>query len=157
MLLTCNLIMIAKNISITSANPVQRAAIIRLLEAAKLPVADLPADLTHFVVATVGNRLVGVVGLEIYSNYGLLRSLVVDQAYRNQQIAEKLIDRLEAQTKQLQLSGIYLLTETATEYFSKKGFQTIQRNEVPAALQQSSEFSHVCPVSAIVMKKTVAI
>jgi amino-acid N-acetyltransferase len=145
--------MTTNNIIISTAIPAQREAIIQLLESARLPVADLPSDLSHFLVAISRNKVVGVIGLEIYGNCGLLRSLVIDHEYRNQHIAEKLIMHLEQHSKQLQLSTIYLLTETAPIYFSKKGFQTIQRDEVPSELQQSSEFSHVCPASAIVMKK----
>jgi amino-acid N-acetyltransferase len=48
-----------------------------------------------------------------------------------------------------------LLTETAPGYFETKGYQQITRADVPEEVQQSSEFSHVCPQSAIVMKKII--
>ena len=53
------------------------------------------------------------------------------------------------------LREIILLTETAPDYFAEKGFQQISRNEIAPEVQQSSEFSHVCPQSAIAMKREI--
>src|SRR5687767_11801009 len=145
--------MITSKISIISSNPSHRPAIIQMLEAAKLPVADLPSDVSDFFVAVDGKKVIGVIGLEIYGDHALLRSLVVDPAYRNQNIAEQLVLQVEDRARKLKISGIYLLTETARGYFEKKGFITIQREEVPPELKKSSEFSHTCPASAIVMQK----
>jgi amino-acid N-acetyltransferase len=130
-------------------------AIIELLASEKLPVDDLPNTLENFVVAFDADRLAGVAGLEIYAGYGLLRSVAVDKAFRGKGIANALLKQIEALAKAKQLEAVYLLTETAGDYFSRKGYQTISRAEVPAEVQQSTEFSHVCPVSAIVMKKNL--
>lgn len=64
-----------------------------------------------------------------------------------------LLQLLEQTATNSGVTTMYLLTETAEKYFNKKNYQVITRNEVPQALFQSSEFSHVCPVSATVMKK----
>lgn len=147
--------MITENIRIRNATTKFRSEIIALLDILKLPVADLSVDLSHFYIATDKDRVAGVAGLEIHGTYGLLRSVAVHPEYRNQKIAEQLIRRLEEEARDLKLSAIYLLTETASGYFVVKGYNAIHRNEVPIVLQQSSEFSHVCPASAIVMKKTL--
>jgi amino-acid N-acetyltransferase len=47
------------------------------------------------------------------------------------------------------------LTETADKYFNKKGYRAIAREQVPEQIKASSEFNHVCPVSAVVMKKGI--
>jgi amino-acid N-acetyltransferase len=133
----------------------QREDIVAILSAEKLPVDDLPEKLDTFLVATDNGQLVGVIGIEVYGAYGLLRSLAVLPDHRNKGIAGKLIDRLESVAKLNDLKEIYLLTETAPEYFAGKAFQKITRDEVPNEVKQSSEFSHVCPVSAIVMKKSI--
>ena len=132
-----------------------RAEVIELLAAEKLPVADLPQTLNTFIVAIQDGAVIGVAGIEVYGVYGLLRSLAVKPAYRSSGIAGKLLDRIDAISKLKRLSALYLLTETTPGYFEKKDFQKITREDVPAEVQQSSEFSHVCPVSAIVMKKTL--
>jgi amino-acid N-acetyltransferase len=131
----------------------KREAIIALLQAEKLPVEDLPVFFENFLTAIDGDKVIGAVGIELYGVDGLLRSLVVDSSYRNHGIATKLVQAIENQASELQLKNIYLLTETAKEYFDRKGYVVITREDVPEAVKQSSEFSHVCPVSAVVMQK----
>jgi amino-acid N-acetyltransferase len=132
-----------------------RDAIISLLQSEKLPVSDLPPNLPHFLMATDNGIVVGAIGLEIYERNGLLRSLVVKKEYRSLQIAAGLVSELEKAARHAGLQTIYLLTETAQHYFSKKGYAIIPRSEAPASLQQSSEFSHVCPTTAVLMRKHV--
>ena len=58
-------------------------AIRRLLASCGLPTADLTGELApRFLGAFDGETLAGVVGLEIYEEAGLLRSLAVDPRYR---------------------------------------------------------------------------
>ena len=59
-----------------------RAALISLLQSERLPVEDLPQDLSGFFMATDNGFIVGAIGLEIYDRSGLLRSLVVKPEYR---------------------------------------------------------------------------
>lgn len=132
-----------------------RQAIAALLQAEKLPVDDLPANLDYFFTALDGDTVVGAVGMELYGEYGLLRSLVVDAAYRNHAVAAKLVHAVETKAASLQLKSLYLLTETAKAYFERKGYAPVNRADVPGAIKQSTEFSHVCPVSAVVMFKPV--
>lgn len=138
---------------IQKATEQYRAAIVSLLQSQKLPTEDLPAVLDNFLIVTEEDNLVGLIGLERYGHYGLLRSMVVHPDYRNRQIAERLVQQLEETAKASGIATMYLLTETAEKYFCRKGYNTIHRSEVPSMLMQSSEFSHVCPASATVMKK----
>lgn len=132
-----------------------KAEVIALLAAEKLPVADLPETLDHFIVAIADAEVIGVAGLEVYGSYGLLRSLAVRPDFRGQGIAAKLLRRIDALGSLKGLTELYLLTETAPGYFERKAYRQISRAEVPEEVQQSSEFSHVCPQSAIVMKKII--
>lgn len=132
-----------------------RESIIALLAAEKLPVADLPPSLENFVITKQGDQVTGVIGLEIYAGYGLVRSLAVNSNFQNKGIANELLQHIEALAAAKSLQATYLLTETAPDYFARKGYQKISRTDVPAEVQQSSEFSHVCPQSAVVMWKSV--
>ena len=132
-----------------------REAVIALLAAQNLPVTDLPQVLDDFIVMQDQDEIIGVAGLETYGNYGLLRSIAVATAYRNRGIADNLLTKIENLGASKKLTAIYLLTETAAGYFTSKGYQLTNRDTVPADVQQSTEFSHVCPVSAMVMKKTI--
>lgn len=138
---------------IVKATEQSRGEIKSLLQYQSLPAEDLPDVLTDFYAAVDAGKLIGLIGMERYSHYGLLRSMVVHPDHRNKRIAEALVSRLEQDAKSTGITEMYLLTETADKYFSKKGYITIARDTVPAELKNSSEFSHVCPVSAIVMKK----
>jgi len=138
---------------ITKARNEQKQAIITLLQSEKLPIEDLPRSLDNFFVAVHNGKVIGAIGLEKYDHCGLLRSMVVNKEYRNKSTASQLVRELEGYAAELGIDCMYLLTETAPGYFERKGYQRIPREEVPQSLQMSSEFSHVCPVSAIVMKK----
>lgn len=140
------------HMNITGA-PNYRDGIIALLSSEKLPTSDLPATLKNFLVMIENEELIGVVGLETYGKYGLLRSLAVQTNYRDQGIAGKLVAQIENLAAAQGLKAIFLLTETAPDYFSRKEYDIVARAEIPAEVQQSSEFSHVCPQSAIAMKK----
>jgi amino-acid N-acetyltransferase len=132
-----------------------REAIIELLTSEKLPVADLPERLNDFVVALQNEGMTGAAGLEVYGVYGLLRSLAVRPESRGKGVAGRLLQKIDAMALLKNLKELYLLTETAPGYFERKGYHKISRDDVPAEVQQSSEFNHVCPVSAIVMKKSL--
>jgi len=140
---------------IIPANSTQRQLVADLLTTENLPVADLPNPLENFVIAINNQIIVGTAGLEVYGSYGLLRSVAVSSQYRGKQIAQQLLVAIEDIAKAKRLTEIYLLTETAELYFKKKGFLNIHRQHVPAEIKASSEFAHVCPVSAVVMKKMV--
>jgi amino-acid N-acetyltransferase len=142
---------------IQKATEQHRGAIVSLLQSQKLPAEDLPPALDDFLIVKEEDSLVGLIGLERYGDYGLLRSMVVHPAYRNRQIAERLVQQLETNASGSGITVLYLLTETAAAYFNRKGYQTIHRNEVPPRVMASTEFSHVCPASATVMKKELQV
>ncbi len=142
---------------LVTASEKNRADIIRLLTENRLPVADLPARLDDFIIVKEQDRLIALVGLERYGSCGLLRSLVVDAAWRNKQIAGLLVRQLEQAAGNTGIRTMYLLTETAEKYFGRAGYSIIRREEVPDELRKSSEFSHVCPKSAVVMKKELTL
>ena len=145
----------ANTLSIIPAEARYAEAIKELLSGEKLPIDDISSDLKNFFIATDNGFIVGSIGIEIYGQYGLLRSLAVKPQYRNMKIAGELVKKLETHARLSGLEAIFLLTETAATYFERKGYKIINRDEVPALLQASSEFSHVCPQSATVMIKNI--
>lgn len=144
--------MILSAIDIVPLTANRRRELVDLLAAEKLPVQDLPEQPENFFVAVSGKKIVGGIGLEQHGSYGLLRSLVVDPAWRSRKVAGALVHQVEQRARALGMKDLFLLTETAPHYFQKKGFDFISRAEVPERLKQSSEFSNVCPQSAAVMK-----
>ena len=94
-------------------------------------------------------------GIEFYSGYGLLRSLAVAEAHRGKSIGQEVVNDLLHQAKTRSLREVFLLTETAPAYFRKLGFGDRGRDSVPEAVKKSSEFSTVCPTSAVCMSMTL--
>jgi amino-acid N-acetyltransferase len=139
---------------ITEAKNYQES-VLNLLSAAELPVNDLPVVLDNFIVAIDDDGVTGVAGLELYGNYGLLRSVAVDKNQRGKGIAAELLHQIEVIATNKGLHELYLLTETAAEYFDNKGYEHIARKNIPEEIKESSQFRHVCPESAIAMKKTL--
>lgn len=138
---------------LTKATENVRSEVISLLQANNLPTQDLPLSLNEFFTVADEGKVIGVIGMERFGKFGLLRSMVVHPDYRNKHIAEALVTKLEEDAKASGITDMYLLTETADRYFGRKGYSAIAREEVPAVVKASSEFSHVCPVRATVMKK----
>jgi amino-acid N-acetyltransferase len=148
------LISMQNNIQIIKASDIHRDSILSLLQAEKLPVEGI-TSLDKFFIAVSNEDVIGVIGLEVYNQYGLLRSLAVKKEYRNKSTGTLLITALETLATTLGLDSIYLLTETAPAYFERKGYQKIKRDETPSAIQLSAEFSSICPTTAQIMQKQI--
>ncbi len=138
-------------------NRSERAEAMDLLASHKLPTSDLPLSLDDFFYVKDGDQLVALIGLEKYNGHGLLRSMVVHPAYRNKNIASLLVQKIEETAIQENLKSVFLLTETASAYFEKKGYIKVEREKVPVEIKSSSEFSNVCPVTAAVLMKKLEV
>lgn len=121
----------------------------KFLQANKLPHLDISINGNLFVGYhdELGN-LIGSGGLELYGNAALLRSVAVDESLRGKSLGRKIVEDLVEKARILKIENIYLLTETAHDFFLKKGFTDVTRDQVPEAVRNSSEFSQVCPSSA---------
>ena len=127
----------------------------RLLIDARLPSEDFAKHIHFFLVAEQDSTVVGVVGLEVHGDAGLLRSLVVDGAYRGHGLGTQLCNRLCDSAQAAHIKTLYLLTTTASGFFPKLGFVETQRSAAPPAIQASEEFSSICPSTAVCMTKAL--
>jgi amino-acid N-acetyltransferase len=123
-------------------------AIIQLLKANNLPVSDLKTSGVEFLVAKNGPETVGCIGIERFGTHGLLRSFAVDTNYRNRGIGNELFSRLLNYAAESGIQTLHLLTNTASGYFSKKGFITGNRGQTPETIRNTVEFSSLCPVTS---------
>jgi len=55
-----------------------------------------------------------------------------------------------------QFHTVYLLTTTAEQFFTRHGFCTVSRADVPTSVQQSIEFQAACPATATCMARPLA-
>ena len=137
--------------NIRSARHEDISIIHEILFEANLPTEGVKKYLSKFYVGLIDERIVAVGGLEIHGAFGLLRSVVVIPEYQRQGYAQCICDTLIKQASQLNLSAIYLLTETADGYFAKLGFGIVPRGNTPIDVRKTQEFSELCPESAILM------
>lgn len=141
-----------RDVEIRNTQPEDLPAVLALLAAASLPRVGVPEHFQHFLVAHVGGELIGAVGMEDYGPSALLRSLVVTPRYRGNGFGGALTERLLQQAKERGVKRLFLLTETAPDFFRKFGFRNIARQEADVAVQQSVEFQTACCQSAVCMR-----
>jgi len=124
-----------------------------LLKSANLPFEDVENGTGPFLLARNQEKLIGCIGLQICGEDALLRSLAVSESDRNQGLGKTLLQEILEYASRLRLYNIYLLTSTAENFFRKYGFANADRTKAPDAIRETSEFSSLCPASAIFMSK----
>jgi amino-acid N-acetyltransferase len=142
--------------AITFAASEDLPRVLALLEQCGLPQAGLDTTAPQILVAWDDETLVGCAALEEYGTAALLRSVAVDPARRSQQLGTLLVHRLLDYAREHGIQDLYLLTETAGEYFPRFGFHPITREAVSPAIHQSIEWTTACPDSAQAMILEVA-
>lgn len=129
----------------------------RLLADCDLPDQDLTAaHMDDFVSLHEGEQLIGCVGLEIFEEYALLRSLAVETGSRGQGLGAQLLAAAEERAASRGVRILYLLTTTAEAFFASRGYAISERSNAPAAIQETSEFRSLCPSTARCMNKRLA-
>lgn len=124
-----------------------------LLQSEDLPTIDLDKHLPHFFVKTINDEIVGSIGMEHYGQSGLLRSMIVGLSFRNKGIASELVNKLTQYARDQGLKKLFLITNTAEDYFQKFGFIKVSREQVEKEVLQSKEFNGLCPASSAIMMK----
>jgi amino-acid N-acetyltransferase len=127
----------------------------RLLTASDLPLSGVREALKDFVVAESNGDIVGVAGLEVCCDDALLRSVAVAPEWRSRGLGRALVTRAVAEAEARGLRALYLLTTTAERYFPSLGFKKIGRDDVPAEVKATEEFTSACPASATVMSRSL--
>lgn len=129
--------------------------ILHLLEIVGLPKAGVPNHLDNFLVSVHNEKVVGCVGLEVYNNIGLMRSLAVYPRCQGKGIGKILTQYMLAYAQEKRLDELYLLTTTADKFFLKYGFAQIPRKKVDNQVKASIEFKSACPKTTVCMKRVL--
>ena len=141
------------NLTYRHATEDDEAAIRSLLESQRLPTETVGTTKTDFYLAVENNAIVGVAGFEYYGEDVLLRSVAVPASLQKKHIGSELVEWMISLAKQKGLERIFLLTETASKFFAKKGFRIVERSFiVNDGMKQSSQFSGGCCSTAACMK-----
>jgi amino-acid N-acetyltransferase len=143
----------SESLTIRDATTDDRADVEDLLARNGLPTDGLRSADVRVVVGVRDDAVVCAGGLEPAGDAGLLRSVVVDADHRNRGHAGRICDELEARARDRDLHALYLLTETASDYFRDLGYEPIERTTAPPAIRETDEFVSLCPGGAVCMRK----
>ncbi len=77
--------------------------------------------------------------------------MAIDPGYRSRGLGRQLVKAQVEEARRLGIQEVYLLTETARDYFLRFGFRLIERSAVSLALHASVEWTSACPTSAQAM------
>ncbi len=139
-------------IGIRKSREADYKTVTELLESASLPTAGVSDHFKHFFVAEHEREIVGVIGLEVYDDVALLRSAAVKSSEQNKGIGSQLCNALVENAKVLGVRRLILLTNTAEQYFARKGFNKIDEKSVTGPIRTSVEFTGACPSHAACME-----
>jgi amino-acid N-acetyltransferase len=131
-------------------------AVRALLESVGLPTSDLASARPEFVVIREAGNLVAAGALQRFGSSALLRSVAVSDDRRGMGLGDAIVLELERRAREGQIERLILLTQTAAQFFARRGYQFIERSAVPAEVQGSEEFRSLCPSSATCMAKVLA-
>lgn len=133
-----------------TTDPKDLAEVARLLSQFGLPRAGLEA-VDECILLRRKGKILAAVALEIHGQSGLLRSLVVHPSLQGKGWGSILVNALIEYAHRQGITRLYLLTETAGDFFPRFGFTVIDRAEVDPVIQKTVEFTSACPASATAM------
>lgn len=142
-------------ISIRPATAADIPQILRFLEENELPTVGVDRFFENFLVALdQDGSWVGVAGLEVYGKSGLLRSVAVNKRFRGMGQGRTLVNTVLANATKKGIEAIYLLTDSAENYFKGLGFEIVKREDINEAVKTSPEFTE-CRETAAAMRKLI--
>lgn len=142
--------------NIRRASAADHARIERLLVEADLTTEGVAEWIDRFWIAEDDAGIGGVAGIELHAGGCLLRSVAVRPDLRSTGLGRALVERALESARADGARDAYLLTLTAERWFPRLGFRQIGREEVPAGVRQSREFTGACPDSAAVMMRSLS-
>ncbi len=130
----------------------ERDGLVAALSKAGLPVEDVKEPGPLFWRFERDDTPVGFGGLEIHGDQALLRSVVTLPPVRKRGIGRAIVSALEVEARVRHCRAVWLLAP-APDFFLRLGYRQCERVEMPKALQETAQFTRLCPASAIVMSK----
>ncbi|RWW42105.1 hypothetical protein BHE74_00052372 [Ensete ventricosum] len=125
------------------------------LKSADLPSDDIDLPGRTFFEFTLDSETVAWGGFETHGTNGLLRSLVVEPAYRSKGVGAEMLRVIEAIAAGQGIARFHLLTTTASGFFERQGYALNQRGSAPSLISQTEQFRGLCPGSACYMCKAL--
>jgi N-acetylglutamate synthase-like GNAT family acetyltransferase len=127
---------------VVPARPSDLPGIKELLAHTGLSFPDVDAHLAELLVLRDSERrVVGCVAMELYDEAGLLRALATAPDRRGEGLGWMLADAALGRARMRGCRRVYLITESASDFFAEKfDFRAVGRELVDAAVLESSQF-----------------
>ncbi len=126
--------------------------VLSLLEECGLPREGVREHFGGFFVARTGEARIGCVGMEVYGEDVLLRSLAVARPGRGAGVGAALLARAIEEARRAGGRTAWGLTTFGKKgLFDRFGFHVVPRPGAPPTLARSSQFRGVCPESAVLI------
>jgi amino-acid N-acetyltransferase len=109
----------------------------------------------HFFYCGPASSPTGLVGIELHGDDALLRSLVVLPEHRSTGLGAALVSHAETHARSHGARSMFLLTTTAEQFFERRGYRSIARDQAPPGISSTREFADICPASSAFMVKTL--
>ena len=131
--------------------------IISLLESVEVPTEGIDPDFTKFFVVRdePDNKIIGCVGLELFTGTALLRSFAVDPEYQETELGLSLVKKLLKEAFDAGTEAVYVCAAKTPTFFWSSGFSGIDLDDVPDEIRNSELFTEDCPHVAAFVKKRV--
>ena len=140
---------------IVASTALDAPAVERLLATAGLPLEGAAQALDLGVVAREGDRILAAAAVERFEEAGLLRSVVVADDRRGSGLGRAIVTAAEDAARAAGVRELYLLTETAPDWFPRLGYEVVDRAVASAAVGESIEFTTVCRGTGVPMRKSL--
>ena len=137
------------------ATSADRAAIEALLLACDLPPDGVQGCLGDCLLVEQDEVLLGCAAIEVCDDAVLLRSLAVTPRARARGIAATLVDTLQERARARGAGELWLLTDSAADWFAARGWRTMSRETAPPGVRTHAQFLHLCPASACLMRRAL--
>ena len=96
-------------------------------------------------------EIIACAGIEHCADAVLLRSLAVAPAARGRGHARRLVKALRERARGAGARRLWLLTNTAADWFTAHGWHDSARDSAPAGVRDHAQFRYLCPAGSRVM------
>jgi len=129
------------SVELRLAHPDDLAAIDTLIIAEHLPAFRTGEFLDTFWVLEREDRFVGCVGLEVYGEAALLRSVITAPDLRGQGYGDVLVRKAFEEAQGRGVKRLYLFTMDKAPFFARHGFERCTMDDFELAARQCSQYS----------------
>jgi UDP-N-acetylmuramate: L-alanyl-gamma-D-glutamyl-meso-diaminopimelate ligase len=139
--------------SMRPAHREDMAAVRRVLEVTSLHEPARDEQHGNFFVLRNEDGTVGCVSLEVLGDDAILRALAVDSKFRGAGYGWMLADMAVSQARWRGVRRIYLITETASDFFAAKfGFRVVDRSTLSKQVAASETFTQPAGAQQVAMR-----